>query len=128
MLKIEKKFQNKISTIYFLPFFPGNLEITQSIIKLLGQIKPSALAITLPFFVKEKWIIAVKNLPKISIVALIYKDKKTEYLIVEPLCPLVETTRYAFLVQTPEDLLVKVLYRFLYNIFVLLSQKFPQIW
>ncbi len=101
MLKIEKRFQNKISTIYFLPFFPGNLEITQSIIKLLGQIKPSALAITLPFFVKEKWIIAVKNLPKISIVALIYKNKKTEYLIVEPLCPLVETTRYAFLSNTP---------------------------
>ncbi len=95
MLKIEKAFQNKISTLYFLPFFPGNLEITQNIAKILTEIKPSAVALSLPFFVKDKWLRAVKNLPTISALALIYKNKKTEYLIVEPLCALVEATRYA---------------------------------
>lgn len=101
MLKIEKRFSNKTSILYFLPFFPGNFEITQSILKLLWEIKPSALALTLPFFVKENWITAVKNLPHISVIALIYKNKDTEYLIIEPLCPLVESTRYALVCGTP---------------------------
>ncbi len=101
MLRIEKKFKNKTSILYFLPFFPSNLEITQSIIKLLAEIKPSAIAIALPFFVKDKWLLAVKYLPNISVISLIYKNQETEYLIVEPLCPLVEATRYALFSKIP---------------------------
>ena len=101
MLKIEKRFLNKNSILYFLPFFPGNLEITQNILKILTELKPSAIAITLPFFIKDKWIVAIKNLPNISVLALIYKNHETEYLIVEPLCPLVEATRYALSSNTP---------------------------
>ena len=101
MLKIEKRFLNKNSILYFLPFFPGNLEITQNILKILSELKPSAIAITLPFFIKDKWVVAIKNLPNISVLALIYKNQETEYLIVEPLCPLVEATRYALSSNTP---------------------------
>jgi hypothetical protein len=101
MLKIEKTFQNKKSNLYFLPFFPGNLEITQSIAKILTEIKPSAVALSLPFFVKDKWLTAIKYLPNISVISLFYKTKETEYLIVEPLCALVEATRYALFSNTP---------------------------
>lgn len=101
MLKIEKKFKNKTSTLYFLPFFSSNLEITQSIIKLLAEIKPSAIAISLPFFVKDKWLLAIKCLPNISVLSLTYKTQETEYLIIEPLCPLVEATRYALFSGIP---------------------------
>lgn len=110
MLRIEKRFKNRTSILYFLPFFSSNLEITQNIIKLLAEIKPSAIAIALPFFVKEKWLIAVKYLPNISVISLTYKNFETEYLIVEPLCPLVEATRYAlfsgipiFFIDFPKD-------------------------
>jgi hypothetical protein len=101
MLKIEKNFKNRTSILYFLPFSPSNLEITQSIIKLLAEIKPSAIAIALPFFIKDKWLLAVKSLPTISVLSLTYKTKETEYLIVEPLCPLVEATRYAIFSGVP---------------------------
>uniref|UniRef100_A0A7C4NUG9 Uncharacterized protein n=1 Tax=Thermodesulfobacterium geofontis TaxID=1295609 RepID=A0A7C4NUG9_9BACT len=101
MLRIEKNFKDKTSILYFLPFFPSNLEITQNIIKLLAEVKPSAVAITLPFFIKDKWLLAVKSLPTISVLSLTYKTKETEYLIVEPLCPLVEATRYAIFSGVP---------------------------
>jgi len=101
MLKLERVFHNRTSTLYFLPFFPGNLETTQSIAKLLAEINPSAIALSLPFFVKDKWLIAVKELPNISALALIYKERETEYLIIEPLCALVEATRYALASNIP---------------------------
>ncbi len=110
MIKIEKTFLNKTQFLYFLPFFSANLEITQCILKSLHEIKPQAIIITLPYFLKEKWITAVKLLPNISAISLTYRNKLTEYLITEPLCPLVATTRYAishnidlFLVDLPKE-------------------------
>ena len=124
MLKIEKRFLNKNSILYFLPFFPGNLEITQNILKILSELKPSAIAITLPFFIKDKWVVAIKNLPNISVLALIYKNQETEYLIVEPLCPLVEATRYALSSNIPISFIdlpktLQIFYLFLKKLFLL---------
>jgi hypothetical protein len=93
MIKIEASGSG--SKLYFLPFFSENLETTQSILKTLVDIKPCAIALTLPFFVKDKWIEAVKGLPTISVLTIHYKSKKIEYLFVPPICALVEATRFA---------------------------------
>ncbi len=95
MLKIEYTFQNKTSILYFLPFFPENLETTQAILKTLSEIKPQVVALTLPFFVKDKWIEAVNGLPDIYVLTLTYKTNEMEYLLVSPICALVEGTRFA---------------------------------
>ncbi len=95
MLKIEYTFQNKTSILYFLPFFPENLETTQAILKTLSEIKPQVVALTLPFFVKDKWIEAVNGLPDIYVLTLTYKINEIEYLLVSPICALVEGTRFA---------------------------------
>ncbi|WP_038057659.1 hypothetical protein [Thermodesulfobacterium hydrogeniphilum] len=95
MLKIEYTFQNKTSILYFLPFFPENLETTQAILKTLSEIKPQVVALTLPFFVKDKWIEAVNGLPDIYVLTLTYKTNEMEYLLISPICALVEGTRFA---------------------------------
>ncbi len=119
MIKIEKIFSNKNKIFYFLPFFSANLEITQHILKSLHEIKPQAIIITLPFFIKEKWITAIKLLPNISVISLTYKNNLTEYLVIEPLCPLVATTRYAisnnielFCIDLPKETLHEETFHF----------------
>lgn len=93
MLKINLK-QGKFP-LFLLPFFPENLEITQGISKELHRLNPEAVALVLPPFIKEKWLSAVKILPTITTLEINYQDGSLEYLIVSPLCPLVEATRYA---------------------------------
>lgn len=93
MLKVDLK-QGKFP-LFLLPFFPENLEITQGISKELHRLNPEAVALVLPPFIKEKWLSAVKILPTITTLEINYQDGSLEYLIVSPLCPLVEATRYA---------------------------------
>ncbi|QER41619.1 hypothetical protein F1847_02240 [Thermodesulfobacterium sp. TA1] len=83
------------SSLFLLPFLPENLEITQAISKELIRLNPDGIALVLPPFLKEDWVSAVKALPTITVLEIHYKDETVEYLIVSPLCPLVEATRYA---------------------------------
>ncbi len=101
MLKIEYTFQNKTSILYFLPFFPENLETAQSVLKSLCKIKPQVIALSLPFFIKDKWIEAVKVLPGISVLHLRYKNQFSEYIFVPPICALVDATRFALEYDIP---------------------------
>lgn len=95
MLKIEIN----QSSLYFLPFFPENLETTQAVLKALCQINPNGVGLCLPSFLKEVWIKGVSNLPSISVIEIKYKQGFQEYQLITPLCPLVEGTRYAIETQ-----------------------------
>ena len=88
-VKIQK------SSVFFLPFFPENLETTLETSKRLCELRPELIVLPLPDFVKKYWIEAVKALPGISVISLTYPNGNIEYLIVPPICPLVEATRVA---------------------------------
>ncbi|NPA38899.1 MAG: hypothetical protein GXO57_00385 [Thermodesulfobacteria bacterium] len=96
MLKL--KIEN--STVFLLPFFPENLETSLAVAHSLIETKPSAIAICLPYYVKNYWIIAVKTLPTISVLKICYKDSQ-EYLFVTPICALVEATRLSIKLNIP---------------------------
>jgi len=84
-----------------LPFIPENLEVCFSVRKLLENSKTDALAIPLPFFVKSAWELAIKALPRISCISIKYTSGEVEYIVVSPLCPLVEATRWALAHRIP---------------------------
>lgn len=85
--------------VYFLPFFPENLETVQAVIKSIYEIKPTGIGLCLPPFLKEAWITGVKNLPSISVIEIKYQENLREYQMIVPICALVEGTRYAIETQ-----------------------------
>ena len=88
------KLKVKNSDVYLLPFFPENLETTLAIAHSISELEPSAIAICLPYYVKNQWLNAIKALPTISVLKVHYSNSQ-EYLFVTPICPLVEATRLA---------------------------------
>ncbi len=85
----------RYENIFCVPIHHYRLEFAESVRLVAEQVRPEAVAVELPAFLKETFIRAVWRLPSLSVIVFQDTAKRTLYLPVEPADGVVEASRYA---------------------------------